>query len=300
MQRHEQAFYSFVHKVHAKGEGLFDSLMSWIELFLDFARDGLRHQVDLENLLPHAGEERMSILREVDTIAAYHYKMKVAYEQKVRRRFAGQDNNADEAALIEGMVASLNLGDTVVADVAENEEEDDTSEEDDESEVEDERAAALNTGVEPDQWDSHEHKSKHKKRLSIGSQAEVDEDGSPKLQAEDSKLKRLSNSVSLHRHKAPAQSPTPPPQDEPRARSAKPQTPVTPGRRKKRNKKSAAELIPPPELHHLPALAPVMVELVCESWIACGGWKLTGINLDPTPSHNQSDTTATYDAAQMM
>ena len=31
IQRHEQSFYSFVHKVHSKGAGLFDSLTKWVE-----------------------------------------------------------------------------------------------------------------------------------------------------------------------------------------------------------------------------------------------------------------------------
>ncbi|KAJ4478105.1 hypothetical protein J3R30DRAFT_2860798 [Lentinula aciculospora] len=48
IQRHEQSFYSFVHKVHSKGEGLFDSLMRWIELFLTFMREGLGQPISLE------------------------------------------------------------------------------------------------------------------------------------------------------------------------------------------------------------------------------------------------------------
>ena len=40
VERHEQSFYNFVHKVHAKGEGLFDSLMKWIQLFLSVFREG--------------------------------------------------------------------------------------------------------------------------------------------------------------------------------------------------------------------------------------------------------------------
>ena len=58
IQRHEQSFYSFVHKVHSKGEGLFDSFMRWIEQFLTLMRDGLGAPLSLEFLLPHTGPER--------------------------------------------------------------------------------------------------------------------------------------------------------------------------------------------------------------------------------------------------
>ncbi|CDO75602.1 hypothetical protein BN946_scf184858.g42 [Trametes cinnabarina] len=78
IQRHEQAFYSFVHKVHSKGEGLFTNLMRWIELFLTLMRDGLGEPISLEFLLPHTGADRENVLREVDAVALYHYKLKVA------------------------------------------------------------------------------------------------------------------------------------------------------------------------------------------------------------------------------
>ena len=97
IQRHEQAFYTFVHKVHSKGEGLFTGLMRWIELFLTLMRDGVGERMSLEFLLPHTGEERSEIIREVDAVALYHYKLKVAYEAKLRKRFGRTQgmNDAD-------------------------------------------------------------------------------------------------------------------------------------------------------------------------------------------------------------
>ena len=68
IQRHEQSFYSFVHKVHSKGEGLFTGLMRWIELFLTLMRDGAGDRISLEFLLPHTGPEREDIIREVDAV----------------------------------------------------------------------------------------------------------------------------------------------------------------------------------------------------------------------------------------
>ncbi|CAE7142361.1 unnamed protein product [Rhizoctonia solani] len=95
--RHEQAFYAFVHKVHSKGEGLFDSLMKWIELFIGLMREGLGDPMSLEFILPHAGgEERAQLIREVDSVALYHYKLKLAHEDKIRKRF-GRSANANSS-----------------------------------------------------------------------------------------------------------------------------------------------------------------------------------------------------------
>ncbi|KAH7343830.1 hypothetical protein B0J17DRAFT_644137 [Rhizoctonia solani] len=95
--RHEQAFYAFVHKVHSKGEGLFDSLMKWIELFIGLMREGLGNPISLEFILPHAGgEERAQLIREIDSVALYHYKLKLAHEDKIRKRF-GRSANANSS-----------------------------------------------------------------------------------------------------------------------------------------------------------------------------------------------------------
>lgn len=131
VQRHEQAFYTFVHNVHTKGQGLFDSLMGWIELFLGYARTGLETPLDLEVLLPAGGAERAAIMAEVDAVAQYHYKLKVAHEEKVRRRFAsaGMDQAAvEEAQLVDSVMQSLSLGASTVGaaeEVADEESEED-------------------------------------------------------------------------------------------------------------------------------------------------------------------------------
>ncbi|KAF8621653.1 hypothetical protein AX15_007669 [Amanita polypyramis BW_CC] len=123
VQRHEQSFYYFVHKVHAKGEGLFDSLMHWIELFISVLREGLGEPISLDFLLPHTGEERQEIMEEVDKVALYHYKLKVLHEDKLRRRFGraqGQNETdaEDEAteALVNDAVGEISLGELVRAD----------------------------------------------------------------------------------------------------------------------------------------------------------------------------------------
>ena len=138
VQRHEQSFYTFVHNVHSKGQGLFDSLMSWIELFLSYARDGLPQPVDLEFILPHGGPERQAIMTEVDAIAQYHYKLKVAHEEKVRQRFdqATGAEQSEEAALLGSVLASLSLSETAVGEAGElaDESSDEESEDDGDAE----------------------------------------------------------------------------------------------------------------------------------------------------------------------
>lgn len=148
IQRHEQSFYYFVHKVHSKGEGLFTGLMRWIELFLDIVREGLGEPISLEFILPHTGDERRDVMKEIDEVALHHYKLKIAYESKLRRRFgrAGADIGDDEKSqeIVGGLVRDVSLGDFMkggMLDVAaEEEESSDDSEEfssDYESDVDD-------------------------------------------------------------------------------------------------------------------------------------------------------------------
>ncbi|OWZ64547.1 hypothetical protein AYX14_06457 [Cryptococcus neoformans] len=153
VQRHEQSFYTFVHNVHSKGKGLFDSLMSWLELFLNYARSGLPSPIDLEFILPHSQEERRKVLAEVDSVAMYHYQLKVAHEEKIRRRFraAAADNGGaggigdpidDEAELLSSVMASLNIGETTMDEAGDLADEESEEEAEDEEEEEEERELA--------------------------------------------------------------------------------------------------------------------------------------------------------------
>ncbi|EMD40720.1 hypothetical protein CERSUDRAFT_149056 [Gelatoporia subvermispora B] len=161
VQRHEQAFYSFVHKVHSKGESLFTSLMQWTELFLTLMREGLGRPISLEFLLPHTGQERADILREVDEVALYHYKLKVAYEAKVRKRFGrtqgmGDADAEDEmtAQLVSGIVRDISFGELVEGNADDLAAEEDDDEDDSSSEEE-----TSSSGSGSDQSDSDESDS---------------------------------------------------------------------------------------------------------------------------------------------
>lgn len=309
IERHEQSFYSFVHKVHSKGEGLFDSLMRWIEQFLTLMREGLGALISLEFLLPHTGPERAEILQEVDAVARYHYLLKVAYEDKVRRRFGrsqGQQSEADaqdEAAaeMLNGVVSDLSFGDLVSGDVTdlaaeeEGEEEESSSDED-----EDEDESSSDGSGSSDSDDSGDSDS------DSGSGSEESEDGSSteggttRGTTPTPKVTRSQTIASPQRSYSsgapkysldlpPGARPAPPP----RARSSRsmslsqvssssssskdlPPIPQSARPAESRNqppastklaappkaKKKKPEGPKPPELHHLPKLLPLFVEMV--------------------------------------
>ncbi|GAA5852283.1 hypothetical protein JCM9279_002489 [Rhodotorula babjevae] len=145
--RHEERFYHFVHQVHSKGEGLFDNLMSWIELFINFVRDGLPSPVSLDFLLPVGGKERDDILAEVDALVEYHRKLKLAHHERMKKRLVKgrQDLDKDaDAAFVAGVMDNLHIS-GVMDDVhdIEHEESDDEASDDDYSASGDSSEAEL-------------------------------------------------------------------------------------------------------------------------------------------------------------
>ncbi|GAA5913550.1 PX domain-containing protein [Sporobolomyces salmoneus] len=141
--RHESRFYHFVHQVHSKGEGLFDNLMSWIELFINFVRDGLPSPVSLDFLLPVGGKEREEVLKEVDAIVEYHRRLKWAHHERMTRRMTkGKESERDvDAAFVSSVMENLHIG-KVMDDVEDVEAEDESDEE--EEEYEDSDASSSN------------------------------------------------------------------------------------------------------------------------------------------------------------
>ncbi len=133
IERHEQSFYYFVHKVHSKGEGLFSGLMRWTERFLDVVRIGIGEPISLEFILPHTGEERGVIMKEIDEVALYHYKLKVQHESKVRRRFGragGADVTGEDPVtqdVVNGFMHDVSFGDLMREDMAAEDDESDGS-----------------------------------------------------------------------------------------------------------------------------------------------------------------------------
>lgn len=301
VQRHEQAFYNFVHKVHSKGEGLFDSLMRWVELFLTVVREGLGEPISLEFLLPHTGQERTAILAEVDAVAIYHYKLKVAYEDKIRRRFGkvqGQTgaDAEDEAtqALVQGVVGEISFGELVQGDAddlaAEETDDNDFSSSEYETDADsetDESSEVPVRSVARSQTVTHHERQLHKKR----SQPQMASNGDPPHSRLRSLSLKSSKSMVFSRssHDIPPVPPLPnfplspltkplPPSPAPgRTRPTpvaprppqstnpsiqKPRRAPSPTRSRKGKGKKAAEALKPPPLQHIPTLLPVFTELV--------------------------------------
>ncbi|KAK0528581.1 hypothetical protein OC842_004504 [Tilletia horrida] len=178
VQRHEGKFYNFVHQMHSKGSGLFDGLMHWTELFINFVRGGDAAssasgskkgsgigEVDLEICLPAGGAARRRAMVEIDALVVYAYQVKLAREAKLRRRIAdrevhgaanalsqaasAQRRQEDDAAFVGQVVQNLGMGEMFTGDIADAEaEEDDEDGDDDDGEFED---AAGGGGVAEDE-----------------------------------------------------------------------------------------------------------------------------------------------------
>lgn len=259
VQRHEQAFYTFVHNVHSKGQGLFESLMGWIELFLSYARDGLPQPLDLEILLPHGGPERAAIMKEVDSVAQYHYKLKVAHEEKIRKRFQGgagaDEQTMEEAALVDSVMQSLSIGDTIMGSAGEIavEESEESEDEEDDSYEERSDTSSIKSATTPRRGTTHGHSllvppenikaldEKSERRRSGGFRSSLD--------AVRNKVRSDSNASDR------------PPPVPPKEKGGRP--PPQPGpRRKRRRGRKVNEVLTPPETPHLNALRPLFVEVV--------------------------------------
>jgi hypothetical protein len=280
-----------VHKVHSKGESLFDNLMRWIEGFLTLHREGITPEpVPLEFLLPHAGAERAAILREVDAVARYHYKRKVAYEERVRRRFGkaraerqgASEADAEDAAaqaLVNGVVDELSFGDLMKGDAAEAAaEESDSDSDDDESASESEGfETATEDGPSPGATSppvaprprkkSSAGRSVRRARSSTFSQAEHPRNIPPPVPPvpQSAGVQSVFSRLSLSsRHKTPPASPGP--TSPGGGRASHDHTLHSVGGRPQRRRRKQEE-IKPPELEHIPNLLPVFLELVSRALV---------------------------------
>lgn len=292
VQRHEQAFYTFVHNVHAKGSGLFDSLMAWIELFLGYARDGLPHPIDLEFLLPDSGPQRRAIMAEVDSVAQYHYRMKLAHEEKIRRRFEKNPGGnggptdsfitgmeeSDEAELMGTVMANLNLDDTAIDMIDDDESSDESDEEDEEEDDRHSDHSSVRSGQQggykqspllapvPDHFGPNSVISKHDRRGSSHSGR--------------TSLDKIRNSLDFKRPSSSDKDiPTPP------TTAKSPLVPESPRRsprprmsKKKRRKMLQAEAEIAPETKAIEEMRPLFMEIVSVSLSNTGKRNATDID----------------------
>ncbi|KAL2854882.1 hypothetical protein BJY01DRAFT_231824 [Aspergillus pseudoustus] len=117
-ERHQASLYKFVHEVHLHDNGLFGSLMAWIENILDFLRNGPSGgKLDMNALFRGAkdvGQIDANLARkEIDKLIKWHEDRKTWHLNKTRQkmaaegtpsspfstRFRGSDFGLDEADL---------------------------------------------------------------------------------------------------------------------------------------------------------------------------------------------------------
>ena len=162
VQRHQQKFYHFVHQVHTKGSGLFQRLIHWIELFVNYVRDPREARacglgwIDLEQCLALSHVDRACVMKEVDAVIQHVYKLKLQRELKRRRKLVNKavaraaDEPQEEEAFINTMSEQFGFGSGLQDEIEELDGSDDEtsdsdplSSSDDDSGPEDADATAL-------------------------------------------------------------------------------------------------------------------------------------------------------------
>ncbi|KAK8164339.1 hypothetical protein IWX90DRAFT_255762 [Phyllosticta citrichinensis] len=100
--RHEDNLYKFIHEVHIHDNGLFDSLMGWIEGILEFLRKGPSsgRKLDMNALVAGALEagviEKTAAIKEINSLIKWQAARKKWHSDKTRQKMAqGGDEGAD-------------------------------------------------------------------------------------------------------------------------------------------------------------------------------------------------------------
>ena len=93
--RHEHNFYKFIHEVHVHDNGLFGSLMSWLEDILEFLRKGPRGgKLDMNALLQGAIALRQVnkklLMQEINSLIQWHEDRKRWHLNKTRQKMAAE------------------------------------------------------------------------------------------------------------------------------------------------------------------------------------------------------------------
>lgn len=93
--RHEHNFYKFVHEVHVHDNGLFGSLMAWLEDILEFLRNGPRGgKLDINALFQGAvavGQiDKDVAIDEINALVKWQEDRKRWHHNKTRQKMAAE------------------------------------------------------------------------------------------------------------------------------------------------------------------------------------------------------------------
>ncbi|KAF3938580.1 hypothetical protein ABW19_dt0210146 [Dactylella cylindrospora] len=109
--RHEDNFFKFIHEVHLHDNGLFSSLMAWIEDILAFLRNGpKRGALDMNKLFEDAVEQKLIdpdvAKAEIDSLIKWQADRKRWHQGKTRQKMASGRENWQEATPLGGFSAT--------------------------------------------------------------------------------------------------------------------------------------------------------------------------------------------------
>ncbi|KAK8181921.1 PX domain protein [Phyllosticta capitalensis] len=115
--RHEDNLYKFIHEVHIHDNGLFDSLMGWIEGILEFLRNGPSsgRKLDMNALVAGALEagviEKTAAIKEINSLIKWQAARKKWHQDKTRQKMAqGGEEGADMMGMGIGGFKSSDFG----------------------------------------------------------------------------------------------------------------------------------------------------------------------------------------------
>ncbi|KAF7587310.1 hypothetical protein BBP40_007419 [Aspergillus hancockii] len=131
-ERHQASFYKFVHEVHLHDNGLFGSLMGWIEDILDFLRHGpVGGKLDMNALLHGAKDvgqiDKDKALEEINALIKWHEDRKRWHLNKTKQKMAAEGTGNETFPTFKGSDFGLDEGD--LEDLAISDAESDASDE---------------------------------------------------------------------------------------------------------------------------------------------------------------------------
>ncbi|KAJ6028016.1 hypothetical protein N7540_003592 [Penicillium herquei] len=145
--RHQDNFYKFIHEVHLHDNGLFQSLMTWIEEILDFLRKGPKGgKLDMNAMFQGAvgvGQVDKDIaLAEINSLIKWHEDRKRWHLNKTRQKMAaeGTSESAPGSATFKG--SDFGLDEADLEDLTISDEASDSSDEGTDDDEEDDPIAA--------------------------------------------------------------------------------------------------------------------------------------------------------------
>ncbi|KAJ5538631.1 hypothetical protein N7494_008110 [Penicillium frequentans] len=151
--RHQDNFYKFIHEVHQHDNGLFQSLMSWIEEILDFLRKGPSGgKLDMNAMFQGAAGagqvDKDVALAEINALIKWHEDRKRWHLNKTRQKMAaeGTSETIPGSTTFKGSDFGLDEGDLedlTISDEASDSEDEGTEDDEEDDPIASERRRRI-------------------------------------------------------------------------------------------------------------------------------------------------------------